>query len=94
VPTNPRIGVVKGASTQGGALLISRTFKHGFSLPFPTRSLLGALDVCRALRFLGPAPSPCASTTLALMLVPVEAKGKAWTITASTSHREHSIYSS
>ncbi len=33
VPTNSAIGVVKGASTNGGALLISRAFKHGFSLP-------------------------------------------------------------
>lgn len=33
VPTNPAVGVVKGASTNGGALLISRAFKHGFSLP-------------------------------------------------------------
>ena len=33
VPTNPNVGVVKGASTNGGALLVSRTFKHGFSLP-------------------------------------------------------------
>jgi Putative beta-barrel porin-2, OmpL-like. bbp2 len=33
VPTNPKVGVVKGASTNGGALLISRAFKHGFSLP-------------------------------------------------------------
>jgi Putative beta-barrel porin-2, OmpL-like. bbp2 len=33
VPTNPSVGVVKGASTNGGALLISRTFAHGFSLP-------------------------------------------------------------
>jgi len=32
VPTYLKIGVVKGASTQGGALLVSRTFKHGFSL--------------------------------------------------------------
>jgi hypothetical protein len=32
VPTNPSIGVVNGASTQGGALLVSHTFKHGFSL--------------------------------------------------------------
>src|ERR1700674_681870 len=32
VPTNLKIGVVRGASTQGGALLVSRTFKHGFSL--------------------------------------------------------------
>jgi Putative beta-barrel porin-2, OmpL-like. bbp2 len=32
VPTNPNIGVVKGASTWGGALLLSRTFKHGLSL--------------------------------------------------------------
>ncbi len=33
VPTNPKIGVVKGASTNGGAILLSRAFKHGFSLP-------------------------------------------------------------
>jgi hypothetical protein len=33
VPTNAKIGVVKGASTNGGALLISRAFKHGFALP-------------------------------------------------------------
>jgi Putative beta-barrel porin-2, OmpL-like. bbp2 len=33
VPTNTAIGVVKGASTNGGALLVSHAFKHGFSLP-------------------------------------------------------------
>ncbi len=33
VPTNEKIGVVKGASTTGGAMLASYTFKHGFSLP-------------------------------------------------------------
>ena len=33
VPTNPAVGVAKGASTNGGALLVSRAFKHGFSLP-------------------------------------------------------------
>ena len=33
VPTNAKIGVVKGASTNGGAILLSRAFKHGFSLP-------------------------------------------------------------
>jgi hypothetical protein len=32
VPTNPKIGVVSGASTQSGAVLASRTLKHGFSL--------------------------------------------------------------
>lgn len=32
VPTNPKIGIVKGASTQGGALLLNYNFKHGFSL--------------------------------------------------------------
>jgi putative OmpL-like beta-barrel porin-2 len=32
VPTNPSIGVVHGTSTNGGALLVSRIFKHGFSL--------------------------------------------------------------
>lgn len=33
VPTNPAVGVLKGASANGGAILASRTFKHGFSLP-------------------------------------------------------------
>jgi hypothetical protein len=33
VPTNASIGVVKGASTNGGAILASYAFKHGFSLP-------------------------------------------------------------
>jgi hypothetical protein len=32
VPTNPKAGIAKGASTTGGAPLVSRTFKHGFSL--------------------------------------------------------------
>ena len=32
VPTNPAVGVVRGASTNGGAVLLSHTFKHGFSL--------------------------------------------------------------
>ncbi|HEX8710774.1 MAG TPA: outer membrane beta-barrel protein [Terracidiphilus sp.] len=33
VPTNPAIGVSKGGSTTGGAILVSRVFRHGFSLP-------------------------------------------------------------
>ncbi len=33
VPTNSSIGVVKGASATGGAILASYAFKHGFSLP-------------------------------------------------------------
>jgi hypothetical protein len=33
VPTNLNIGVLKGASTTGGAILASYAFKHGFSLP-------------------------------------------------------------
>jgi len=32
VPTNASIGIVKGATTQGEALLLSHAFKHGFSL--------------------------------------------------------------
>jgi putative OmpL-like beta-barrel porin-2 len=32
VPTNPSAGVLRGATTNGGALLLSRTLKHGFSL--------------------------------------------------------------
>ena len=33
VPTNAKIGITKGASTTGGAILASYAFKHGFSLP-------------------------------------------------------------
>ena len=33
VPTNLKIGVVKGNGTDGGAILVNHTFKHGFSLP-------------------------------------------------------------
>ena len=33
MPTNASIGVLKGASTNGGAILASYAFKHGFSLP-------------------------------------------------------------
>jgi hypothetical protein len=33
VPTNQKIGIVKGASTTGGAFMVNRTFKRGFSLP-------------------------------------------------------------
>jgi hypothetical protein len=32
VPTNARIGIVKGASTSGGAVLLSHSFQRGFSL--------------------------------------------------------------
>lgn len=32
VPTNQAIGVTKGAGTRGGAILVSRAFKDGFSL--------------------------------------------------------------
>lgn len=32
VPTDREIGIARGASTDGGALLVSRTFTHGFSL--------------------------------------------------------------
>lgn len=33
VPTDLKIGITKGASTNGGALLLSRAFSHGFALP-------------------------------------------------------------
>jgi len=33
VPTNAKIGIPTGASTKGGAILVSYAFKHGFSLP-------------------------------------------------------------
>jgi hypothetical protein len=33
VPTDVKVGVLKGASTTGGAILASYAFKHGFSLP-------------------------------------------------------------
>ncbi|MGA8029779.1 MAG: outer membrane beta-barrel protein [Bryobacteraceae bacterium] len=32
VPTNLKIGITNGASTQGGAILLSHAFTHGFSL--------------------------------------------------------------
>ncbi len=32
VPTNPAIGIVKGASTQGGAVLVNYSFQHHLSL--------------------------------------------------------------
>jgi hypothetical protein len=32
IPTNVSIGIANGASTRGGAILVSRAFKHGFSL--------------------------------------------------------------
>jgi hypothetical protein len=33
VPTNLKIGILKGNTTQGGAILVNHTFGHGFSLP-------------------------------------------------------------
>jgi len=33
VPANRKVGVVKGNATQAGAILVNRTFGHGFSLP-------------------------------------------------------------
>jgi len=33
VPADQKIGILKGNTTQAGAILVSRTFKHGFSLP-------------------------------------------------------------
>ena len=33
VPTDVKIGIAQGASTNGGAILLSRAFSHGFSLP-------------------------------------------------------------
>lgn len=33
MPTNKSIGIAKGNSIDGGAILLSHTFKHGFSLP-------------------------------------------------------------
>jgi hypothetical protein len=33
VPTNAKVGVIKGATTDGGAITINRSFKSGFSLP-------------------------------------------------------------
>ncbi|PWU11383.1 MAG: porin [Terriglobia bacterium] len=33
VPKNLKIGIAKGNSTDGGAILVNHTFKHGFSLP-------------------------------------------------------------
>ena len=50
VPTNTAVGVVKGSSATGGALSISRAFKHGFALPgrfeyIATSGSIGGPDV-------------------------------------------------
>jgi hypothetical protein len=50
VPDNASIGIAKGGSTTGGAILVNRTFKHGFSLPgrweyIANSSDKGALDL-------------------------------------------------
>jgi len=34
VPTNAKVGVANGATTDGFAILLSHAFSHGFSLPF------------------------------------------------------------
>ncbi|MGC9198538.1 MAG: outer membrane beta-barrel protein [Acidobacteriaceae bacterium] len=39
VPTDARVGVTQGATTNGGALLLSYAFKHGFSLPARVESI-------------------------------------------------------
>jgi len=46
VPTNPKVGVIKGNSTDGGAILVNHTFKGGFSLPvrFEYLSSSGSLN--------------------------------------------------
>ena len=33
VPANAKVGVLKATNTDGGAVLVSRAFRHGFSLP-------------------------------------------------------------
>jgi len=33
IPTNLKLGILQDTSTQGGAILVSHTFGHGFSLP-------------------------------------------------------------
>jgi hypothetical protein len=33
VPANGKIGIVKGNATNGGAILLTHSFKHGFALP-------------------------------------------------------------
>jgi len=50
VPDNTAIGIAKGGSTTGGAVLVSRALKHGFSLPgrweyIANSSDTGALDL-------------------------------------------------
>lgn len=45
VPTDAKIGIVKGASTNGGAILLSRAFSHGFSLPVRFEYILSSGNV-------------------------------------------------
>ncbi len=39
MPTNPKVGVIKGTSATGGALNVSYAFKSGFSLPVRVESI-------------------------------------------------------
>ena len=64
VPTNASIGVVKGASTTGEAILVSRIFKHGFSLParFEILTSSGSANDNSVNLMYGPGSSALSST--------------------------------
>jgi hypothetical protein len=61
VPDNASIGIAKGGSTTGGAILLSRTFKHGFSLPGRWEYIANSSDK-GALDLLGTGPASKATS--------------------------------
>lgn len=65
VPTNATVGVVKGATTNGGAILASYTFKHGFSLPVRWEYITGSGSVAeKAINLLYGPGSAASSVTV------------------------------
>jgi hypothetical protein len=66
VPTNAKIGVIKGTSTNGGAILLSRAFKKGFSLPVRWEYITSSGGVNdNSLNLIGCGPG-CAGTSVTL----------------------------
>ena len=64
IPTNAKIGVVKGASTNGGAILVSHAFKKGFSLPVRWEYITSSGSVKNnALNLIGCGPG-CSGTSI------------------------------
>ncbi len=59
VPTDAKIGIIHGASTRGGAILLTYNFRHGFSLPVRGEyiSSTGNLDESAVNLLYGPGSS-------------------------------------